>query len=95
MHEISPYTPVGEVWSHGMTNKVIPFPAEITSESQTVMVRHRMYLAVNSLRYEMDIIGILTPLSATPASQANPRLGSAQRGTKQRASVKPGKKPRQ
>jgi hypothetical protein len=73
-----------------MTNKVIPFPAEITSESQTVMVRHRMYVAVNSLRYEIDIIGILTPLAPTPASQTEPPVDAgAERKKPRRTLVSP------
>ena len=53
----------------GMPNKVIPFTSAISPEPEAIFVRERLILNVASLRYELDLIGILTPLPPASAPQ--------------------------
>src|ERR1044072_9868457 len=56
-----------EVWSHGMSNKPpIPFPSRTDSGSKSIFMRERLFLNVANLRYELDVISILTPLPPEP-----------------------------
>src|SRR6266567_7551714 len=69
-----------EVWSHGMPNKVIPFPSGNTAKPETIFVRERLILNVASLRYEMELIGIFTPLPPKRVRQPKrPAVSTAER----------------
>ena len=69
-----------EVWSHGMPNKVIPFPSGNTAKTETVFIRERLILNVASIRYEMELIGIFTPLSPKRVRQPKrPAVSTAER----------------
>ena len=45
-----------------MPNKPIPFHSRTSSDSQSIFFRERLILNVANLRYELDVISILTPL---------------------------------
>jgi hypothetical protein len=57
------------VCSHGMSNKPISFPPRNNSGSNSVFMRERMIINVANLRYELDLICILTPLPPVRTNQ--------------------------
>ena len=56
----------------GMSKKPTPLASRTCSDSKSVFMRERLILNVANLRYELDIISILTPL---PPAQ-RPRLAA-------------------
>jgi hypothetical protein len=58
-----------EVWSHGMPNRPIPFPSRTNPGSGSVFIRKLLILNVASLRYELDVICILTPVPPKPRTK--------------------------
>ena len=45
-----------------MANEPIPFHSQTGSGSKSIFMRERLILNVANLRYELDLIAILTPL---------------------------------
>src|SRR5437763_2758827 len=54
-----------EVWLRGMPCKVIPFPAagKANTTPEPVMIRRRIILNVGGIRYEVDLMGLVRPMS--------------------------------
>src|SRR5215470_1987631 len=45
-----------------MANELTPFPSGTKTESNSIFTRQRLIARVANLRYEIEIIGIITPL---------------------------------
>ena len=55
-----------------MANKRNPFHSQINSQSKRILFRERLILNVANLRYELEMISVLTPLNPGPGPQLAP-----------------------
>ena len=85
-----------EVWSRGMPCKVIPFPAagKANATPEPVMIRRRMIVNVGGRRYDVDLIGLVRPMSGAlgPSPPTQRGLSAASRAEKV-CLVHPGREP--
>jgi hypothetical protein len=52
-----------------MADKPLPFRPSSTTDSKSIFIRERFILNVANLRYEFDLIAILTPLPPARRSE--------------------------
>jgi hypothetical protein len=72
-----------EVWSRGMPCKVIPFPVagKAHASAEPVIIRRRIILHVGGRRYDVDLIGLVRPMSGArgPSPPTQQGLSAASR----------------